>query len=67
MAQLALRSSSAAAIIAGPRHFQRAGRSSRRMDLAAAAAGDCVTRMSLSRAGRSSWRTWAGATSHYAD
>ena len=29
------------------------------MDLAAAAAGDRVTRMSLSRAGRSSWRTWA--------
>ena len=28
------------------------------MDLAAAAAGDRVTRMSLSRAGRSSWRTW---------
>ena len=45
----------------------RAGRSSRRMDLAAAAAGDRVTRMSLSRAGRSSWRTWAGATSSYAD
>ena len=29
---------------------------------AAAAAGNRVTRMSLSRAGRSSWRTWAGAT-----
>ena len=29
------------------------------MDLAAAAAGNRVTRMSLSRAGRSSWRTWA--------
>ena len=28
------------------------------MDLAAAAAGNRVTRMSLSRAGRSSWRTW---------
>ena len=28
------------------------------MDLAAAAAGDRVTQMSLSRAGRSSWRTW---------
>ena len=37
------------------------------MDLAAAAAGDRVTRMSRSRAGRSSWRTWAGATSSYAD
>ena len=43
------------------------GRSSRRMDLAAAAAGDRVTRISLSRAGRSSWRTWAGAISRYAD
>ena len=32
------------------------------MDLAAAAASDRVTRMSLSRAGRSSWRTWAGAS-----
>ena len=31
------------------------------MDLTAAAAGDRVTRMSLSRAGRSSWRTWAGS------
>ena len=29
------------------------------MDLAAAGGGDRVTRMSLSRAGRSSWRTWA--------
>ena len=56
-AQLALLSSSAAAIIAGPRHSQcglRAGRSSRRMDLAAATAGICVTRKSLQRAGRSS-------------
>ena len=43
------------------------------MDLAAAAAGDRVTRMSLSLGGWSlhaawsSWRTWAGATSRYAD
>ena len=35
------------------------------MNLAAAAAGDRVTRMSLSRVCRSSWRTWAGATSRY--
>ena len=37
------------------------------MDLAAAAAGIRVTRMSLQRAGWSSWRTWAEATPRYAD
>ncbi len=43
------------------------GRQEQLEDLAAAAAGARATRMSLLWAGRSSWRTWAGATQRYRD
>jgi hypothetical protein len=71
-AQQALRSLTTADIDAGPRHYQRRlracrTRSSRRMNLASYHTGARVTRMSLLWVGKSSWRTWTGATPCYGD